>query len=433
MQNIDLSSGSSPSWSASQKITFRFIFVFAVLFIIFENNGAYPFWFLLEFINTFLLDFIPWVGANILHLSSPVDLTPSGSGDTTFDNVLVFCILVVAAISTVIWSIVDRRRTSYTTLYYWITVAIRYYIAFMLFSYGMVKIFKLQFPYPDIYRMSEPYGKSTPMGLAWTFFGHSKGYNLFVGIAEVLSLLLLFRRTLTLGAVITLITTLNILAVNLFFDVPVKMMSTVLVLMTLFLLSRDLQNIWAFFLKKNPVHLERIPAPVFRHKWQRILKGTIKYLSIAVVVVWGTIEVSQTEGRDEAPKPAWYGLYEINEVTHYDDTVSTPHPAIFPWKEVVLGRENQVFVKMMNDSSCAYTMNIFVPDTTLTLTPNDERFENNKHVFHYDMSDSTNIRLTGRLNNDSVMFVLHQIADDENDFRLDTTAFHWISEKPNNR
>jgi len=423
----------SENWSITKRIAFRFAFVFLILFIILQNNGAYPFWYLLDFMYSFLSDFIPWVGKNILNINRKIDVAPNGSGDTTYDNIIVFCILVISSAATVLWSIADRKRKSYNTLYYWLTVAVRYYVAFMLFTYGMVKIFKLQFPYPDMYRMSEPYGHSTPMGLAWTFFGYSKGYNWFVGIAELFALLLLFRRTLALGAVITLMTTLNIAAVNFFFDVPVKLMSVMLVGMMLFLLARDLRRIFTFFLTQRPVDLPAIQSPDIKRKWMRVLKNTFKFALLGYVVGWGGYELSQVEGRGEAPKPDWYGLYEINEVIHINDTITAPHATSFLWKEVVLGRSNQVFVRMMNDSSCGYTMHIFVPDTTMTFVPNDQRLKNHKSVFRYDMSDSANIRLTGNLNGDSVLFVLHKVAGDESDFKLDSTDFHWISDKPNNK
>ena len=67
------------------------------------------------------------------------------------------------------------------------------------------------------------------MGLAWTFLGFSKGYNLFMGVAELMAGLLLFRRTVAIGAIITLMTTANVMAVNYFYDVPVKIVSTALV------------------------------------------------------------------------------------------------------------------------------------------------------------------------------------------------------------
>ena len=225
---------SSNKWSLFELIGFRFSFIYLLLYIIIQNNGAYPFWGgLMSYPTKLLQKFIPWVGDNILNLSYEITTFTNGSGDTTYDYVIVFVIFVTAVFGSILWSILDRRRVNYTKLYYWLTVAVRFYVGLMLINYGLVKVIKLQFPSPSFYRLLEPYGDSSPMGLAWTFLGFSKGYNLFMGIAEVAAVLLLFRRTLTFGLIITLMTTANVMTVNYFYDVPVKLLSTHLVMCTL--------------------------------------------------------------------------------------------------------------------------------------------------------------------------------------------------------
>ena len=109
-----------------------------------------------------------------------------------------FLIVSTALLGTAIWSVIDRRRNNYQRLLYWFTVVVRYYLAFMLINYGSIKVFKAQFAAPNVYRLSETYGQSSPMGLAWTFLGFSKGFNYFMGFAEVIGgLLLLIRKTKT--------------------------------------------------------------------------------------------------------------------------------------------------------------------------------------------------------------------------------------------
>jgi hypothetical protein len=91
-------------------------------------------------------------------------------------------------------------------------------------------------------------GIHRPWGLLGHSLGFSRGYNIFMGIAEIAAGLLLFRRTATAGAVITLMTTANVMAVNYFFDVPVKIVSTLLVVMTLMILGPLYPAIVAVFL-----------------------------------------------------------------------------------------------------------------------------------------------------------------------------------------
>ena len=88
-----------PHWSLLEKVGFRFSFIYFMLYIIFQNNGAYPLWGVLMKLPTELLHkFIPWVGKNILNLSYEITTFTGGSGDTTYDYVLVFTILMLCSI-----------------------------------------------------------------------------------------------------------------------------------------------------------------------------------------------------------------------------------------------------------------------------------------------------------------------------------------------
>ena len=74
---------------------------------------------------------------------------------------------------------------------------------FTLLSYGTIKIIQTQFPFPSFDRLLERYGDSSPMGLLWTFMGYSRPYNFLAGACEASGgLLLFFRRTTTLGALV---------------------------------------------------------------------------------------------------------------------------------------------------------------------------------------------------------------------------------------
>ena len=59
------------------------------------------------------------------------------------------------------------------------------------------------------------------------FFGFSKGYNLFLGLGEFIAgTLLLHRKTRLIGTLIALSIITNIVAINFFYDIPVKLFSS---------------------------------------------------------------------------------------------------------------------------------------------------------------------------------------------------------------
>lgn len=129
------------SWTLAERILFRFFFILFTLFIVIKNNGAFPFWgeYVMKYPTEFLHKIIPWIGKHVLNLSYDITLLSNGSGDTTYDYVIIFTILTAAIFGTIIWSILDRNRTNYSVLYYWLTVAVRYYVGLMLISYGLIK------------------------------------------------------------------------------------------------------------------------------------------------------------------------------------------------------------------------------------------------------------------------------------------------------
>ena len=124
----------------------------------------------------------------------------TGSGDQTFNYVELATDVGTAALVAFGWSVVARFRSVRSTTIEASQILARYYLGWYLLIYGWVKVFPLQMPLPGPDRLLQPYGDSSPMGLAWTFIGASVGYQIFSGLAEVAAgYLLFFRRTARAG------------------------------------------------------------------------------------------------------------------------------------------------------------------------------------------------------------------------------------------
>ena len=300
-------------WAPIQRVSFRFFFMYFMLFIIIQNNGAFPFWdILMKYPTDWLHVIIPWIGKHILQLPKDITVFTNGSGDTTYDYVIIFSIACLSGIGCIAWTLGDHSRKSYHNLYYWLMVAVRFYVGLMLINYGLYKVFKLQFPAPNTFRLPEAYGDSSPMGLAWAFLGFSTGYNLFMGFAEVAAILLLFRRTMTLGAIITLMTTTNVMAVNYFYDVPVKIISTHLVIMTSFILLYDARNLWELFVAGKVIRLNFEVIAFYNKRGPKIGRVIIKALLIGTTLIYGSWQAYLSLGQygDNAPRGKFYGIYK---------------------------------------------------------------------------------------------------------------------------
>lgn len=416
-------------WPLAEKILFRFAFVYFGLFILVNNYEAYPFLDLVaEPLRSIPHLFIPWLGKNILHLPYEITAFTEGSSDTTYDYVIVLVIFSIAILSATVWSIIDRNRENYGKLYYWFTLAIRFYVGLLLINYGLYKVFKVQFPYPNIYRLNQTYGASSPMGLAWTFLGFSYGYNLFMGVAEVSAILLLFRRTLTFGAMITLMTTLNVMAVNYFYDVPVKLLSTHLVLMTLLLLLRDAKAMWKFFFGGESIRLSVITRPEFAKPW-RVVGLSLKGGVLTYALVFGAmqcIEDAKTYG-DKAPKGKLFGAYYVRSFQIGKDTVIQN---AIRWKAMYIQLDTYAKVKNMNDSSVWYSL-------VLDSLNHSIQFKNRAdttdvYSFSYSVLNTNLFSLKGTSKADSIK-ILFNWSNDKNGYNLTKRGFHWINEYPYNR
>ena len=434
----------SKNWNLSQKISFRFFCCFFILYICpFPLNtfagsinkisekilGWYYAW--LDYVTVFWHWFIPAVGKEFLHLKTPITIFTNGSGDTTYDYVLFFTQIILSIIFCIVWSIFDRKRESYNTAYYWLCVLIRYYLAIYMLSYGFSKVFHLQMPYPYLSRLVQPYGDSSPMGLAWTFLGQSKAFSFFVGSSEVVcGLLLYFRKTTLIGALFSLVVMGNVVVMNLCYDIPVKLFSFTLELMALYLTLPYLEKMYRIFVQHKPGHINNYYQPVFKKKWFAAGVKILKFLVI-IEALFYCVKESIDQGKqygDNAPKPPLYGIYNTEVVISNNDTIPPLTTDTLRWKQVIIQVNNYARIKLMNDTLRNYNFKV---DTVLKKAIVFANWDTlNKINFNY-INDADHLTFTGKFKNDSLFIKLKRF--DEKSFRLMSRGFHWINEYPYNR
>ena len=126
-------------------VGFRFLFAYFALyhFALVDNTDFDSPWLTLAPVWHAL---VPWLGHHVLHIHREISFAPTGSGDKLYDWLLVATFATLAAVATVVWSILDRRRASYDRLAALLRVFIRYHLAVQMFGYGFAKVIKTQFP-----------------------------------------------------------------------------------------------------------------------------------------------------------------------------------------------------------------------------------------------------------------------------------------------
>ncbi|HZF10398.1 MAG TPA: hypothetical protein VFE33_16535 [Thermoanaerobaculia bacterium] len=419
-----------PPWSPGKRLLFRFTFSYLALYILPFPLIYIPYvavaagwyqklWRLL----------VPWVGKQVFH----VDITvfPNGSGDTTFNYVQLVCHLAIATAATLLWTLLDRRRTQYIRLFAWLRTFVRFSLASAMIGYGAAKVIQSQFPAPTLSRLLQPFGDASPMGLLWTFMGASRSYNFFGGAAEMLGgLLLTLRRTTLLGALVTIAVMANVVMLNFSYDVPVKLYSLHLLAMAAFLVVPDLRRLAGMFLFNREV-APAVDRPLFTGRW--LHHGTRALRTLLVLAfVWLSIQETY-EGLklygELAPKPPLYGIWNVDEIT----VAGTARPPLVTdldrWRRVAFDYPGMASIQLMNDSRRRYTVAIDTKKRTLQLAKRDD--PKTKYPFSYQQTGPETLLLQGTFEGQPVVARLHRMK--ESSYPLLNRGFHWINEYPFNR
>lgn len=396
---------------------FRFAFIFFTLFAVLFN----PLLPWSPIITSFTDKAVIWLANEVLGFDYNISIgRGTGSGDTLYHYLILLLIVLIATAGSVVWSLLERKKNYYIHLNYWLNVLVRYYLALTLIHYGLVKIIKLQFTSPDLIRLLTPYGDSSPMGLAWTFLGFSDGYNIFMGIAELSAGLLFFRRTATLGALICVIVCANVLAINYFFDVPVKILSTMLLLMSLFLLAPNFQRLIKLFINGETVKLKAIEMPLMNRRWLTVSKTFIKYIIIIAPITYSLYAIAEQSKYygDGVPKLPLYGVYNVESFES--------ERAITKWEKLVVQRKQYSAVVLEGNDMEFCDMK--VDTTTRQLTIAFKEDPKILHRFEYVVVDSDHLDLKGTYFDQAVNIKLKR-----QHFELMERTFNWVSEDPYNR
>jgi len=296
-----------------------------------------------------------------------------------------------------------------------------------MLTYGGVKVIKLQFAGPTPMRLLEPVGDLSPFSLAWTYMGHSVGFNYFAGIAEVsCGLLMFWRRTTTLGAIMGFVIAGNIVAINYCFDVPVKLLSTTLTLMFAFLLVKDSRRlINVLIINKTALPADLSPHR-FRARWKNVTLTTVKYVLIAFVIIgdaYSFIDAGTKYG-DNSKKPSLYGVYNVQYYISNKDTVPPLTTDTNRWSKLMINKFDNGAIKLMNDTVKDFA--IKQDSVKHLLKINSYADTLHKYELKYTVVKPNILVLNGVWKKDSIQVKL--IKRDFKSFTLLNRGFHFVNE-----
>ncbi|MFN3753855.1 hypothetical protein [Flavobacterium sp.] len=417
-------------WSPSRKAFTVFVICYAFLYMFPRPFSEIPGLDVIFSVYTKPLEIATlWFGKTILGITTLEKIAITGSGDTTFDYVNLLFIFLLSIIATIIILLVTKKK-NFQSWFQVTWVYARYYVGLFLILYGVIKFFNGQFQPTHIARLEQTYGESSPMGLLWTFMGHSKAYTFFGGFIEfVAGVLLLFRRTTIAGALMGFGVMLNVAAMNFCYDVPVKLFSSHLVLLSIFIVSPYLGSLYRFFFKQEVLQL-KIESLIFKKKWQHITHkvskiGLIVLCSLAIVLM--IVQVNST------PENAVYansfnGSYEVKTFVKNGDTIPPLMTDTLRWNKVLM-EEGNIVIKTVKGRGNYYAVKTDTIANQLIITS----YKDSTKIFklNYKRLPNEELLVKGKWESDTLELLWKQKK--KNEYELNNRGFHWINEYPFNR
>jgi uncharacterized membrane protein YphA (DoxX/SURF4 family) len=407
------------------RVFFRFSFAYLLLtgcywiFVFADKMTA----FLGKPFNALWRPFTLWTAAHIFGWTGAIE--PVFVRDTRYLYALLTCFLVFSALAAIVWTALDRKRKEYVALNHWLRVFVRYVLAYLLLHYGIDKVFLIQFPAPGLGRLVEPFGNYSPSSLMWAFIGASKLYTVFGGVAELLgAVLLLFRRTTTLGALIAFAVMFNVTIMDLSYDVGVKLLCFHILLMAMYLVLPDAGRLLNFFFLNRPTHAARLdPAPFAVSR--RGLLVAFKLCVILLLIVPLTLREwkSYRQIGEGATKPPYYGLYDVDTFALNGAVLPPLTTDATRWRSIVFDTPNTVLLRHMDDSQTAYRMHFDTAQQSMTIDAPGEAAD--KSVLRIS-SPQNAIELRGTFAGAPVSITAHRV--ERSSFTLVNRGFHWISD-----
>lgn len=430
-----MNNSTTPSWRVIDRFLFRFFFIYFIFYTApwtWLDGVPYT-----EYISrgyNWLLDqIVSFANKNIFKIYK--ELVPlNGSGDTSWAFIQLRLFLFISFLGAVIWGLVNNKK-AYPKLNYLLCTTVRYFLAIIAFGYGIIKIFALQMSFPSISQLATPLGEFLPMRFSWMFIGYSTPYQQFSGVMEVLvGCLLFYRRTATAGVLLAAAVFTNVFAMNLAYDIPVKIFSAHLVAMSFFLMAQEHKRILDFFWRNKEVAKSELYNWEIKKRWQRVTRVVLKIAFVILIIIMPFNQSYKSYKEKNEPKakvPIASGIYDVKHYVLNKDTIPSIAGDSSRWNQVILEEgttgslisADTMFRKIYGRSYFGYFTDTIKKQ--VVFRRNGWNKSDSLFTLQYFKPDSLTIRLSGKLKKDSVIVVLKKT---EKQFRLAEKQFHWLSE-----
>jgi hypothetical protein len=272
-------------------------------------------------------------------------------------------------------------------------------------------------------------GDQPPMLLAWNFMGYSRVFQMFMGITEVIAgLMLLFRRTTTLGAILSSATFGFVTLMDFCFNVPVRLLALHLLFISLLLTFDDIKRLLNVFLFNKPTNPVPYTFLITKPIWRKILFGLQALYGICILfkTITESAAGAKTFGQD-APHEPLYGAYNTTWFIQNSDTLAPLDTDSLRWKRFVIdgGNWHQSGIIQLNTDKNIFC-NITVDTVKQIVSVQSKADTTEKYFLQYSLPDPGHLRLEGLWKKDSIKVLMSKY--DLNNYLLHSEKFTWIKE-----
>lgn len=361
-----------------------------------------------------------WIFWNATDLHSQIQTR--GSGDARYNYAMLATMTSLALILSAILHFSIRKTEFFTRFYKLTIVYCRYFVGLYLLLYGFSKFHESQFLLPRLMDLERKTGDLSPMDLLWFFMGYSPLYCAFTGLGEIFGgLCLLFRKTKALGCIVAIAAMSNVFMLNLSYDVPVKLFSFHLVMISVFILLPDLKGLFGLFFRQEPYRLQGEPM-VLPENWMRrgriFLKTFLILGAPANILLGGYLFPEKKDTTLEGSYPVQYTICN-------QDTLAIRSRQPASWNRLIL--ENRMARIFLHDGT-VLDFKSLIDTNQHTLNLDSLRKEQASLRFHYSVPLPEELILSGKIGTDSIR--MHCTKTGIQDYPLIRRGFHWINEYP---
>ncbi|MDB9931102.1 hypothetical protein OAD28_00090 [Flavobacteriales bacterium] len=291
-------------------IFWNFLSVFCLLFILtfkFEYSILPEIY---QWINPFFEKIVSFSGEYLFGRKE--GFNPEISSDSLGLYIHAFNLIWISISLTILLKVLFKNKEVNLRLYLFNSLV--FYLSIQLLIYGLDKVFKAQFFFPEPNTLFTPIKDLCKDIMYWSTIGLSRGYSLFLGGAEILvAVFLWFRKTRLIAIVLGTGIMINVVAVNFSFDISVKVYSLFLLLSFIIPLSPYFNYLYGVFTQKENIQKPKEETEIFTKfqpkKW--LLKAGI----ISLFLVEGFTPYLQTGNfnDDTFERPKFHGAYSVIE------------------------------------------------------------------------------------------------------------------------